>query len=406
VTTLASEEMDGRLTGSAGARRAADYLVFELERLGLEPLPGQDGYRVPFTFTSGVQDRGSTLRIGDWTAPATGLRGLSFSENGTVTGEVVFAGYGITVPESQDFGYDSYFGLDVTDKIVVVLRYSPEDASMEVKTILSRYSGLRYKALNARERGAKALLIVTGPRSPNAGELVGMSFDTAAAGSGIVCASIDGEVAAKLFEKHGDSLESVQQSLDTANPHVTGFVLEGVEASLDVSLQRETSTGYNVAGYLKGAAPDDFVLLGAHFDHLGRGEEGSSLAGKDEAGKVHAGADDNASGVAAVLAVAERLSQRELRQSVAFAFWSGEELGLLGDGARAAGADGALGAARAECATEHGQTRADGDTHRLQAVTDGQPPADALFRVFLRETERRADEQRGHGQAHHYERFG
>lgn len=330
VTTLASDEMDGRLTGSPGAQRAADYLVSELERIGLEPLPGHDGYRIPFTFTSGVTDVGSTLHVGDWTAPASGLRGLSFSENGSVTGEVVFAGYGITVPESQGFGYDSYFGLDVTDKIVVVLRYSPEDASMEVKSILSRYSGLRYKAMNARERGAKALLIVTGPRSPNAGELVRMSFDTAAAGSGIVCASIDGDVATKLFEKHGDSLESVQESLDTANPHVTGFVLEGVEATVDVSLQRETSTAHNVAGYLKGAADDEFILLGAHFDHLGRGEEGSSLAGKDEAGQIHAGADDNASGVAAVLAVAERLSRKELPRSVAFAFWSGEELGLLG----------------------------------------------------------------------------
>ena len=97
------------------------------------------------------------------------MRGLSFSDNGEVSGGVVFAGYGITVPESQGFGYDSYFGLDVKDKIVLVLRYFPEDASTETKSILARYSGLRFKAMNARERGAKGLLLVSGPRSPNAG---------------------------------------------------------------------------------------------------------------------------------------------------------------------------------------------------------------------------------------------
>lgn len=81
------------------------------------------------------------------------------------------------MPESQDFGYDSYFSLDMTDKIVLVLRYVPEDASQDTKGVLARYSGLRYKALNARERGAKGLLVVTGPRSPNAGVLAALSFD-------------------------------------------------------------------------------------------------------------------------------------------------------------------------------------------------------------------------------------
>ena len=96
------------------------------------------------------------------------MQALSFSDDAEVTGPAVFAGYGIVVPESQSFGYDSYATLDVKDKIVVVLRYFPEDADQQTRAILARYSDLRYKAMAARQRGARALLVVTGPRSPNA----------------------------------------------------------------------------------------------------------------------------------------------------------------------------------------------------------------------------------------------
>ena len=104
VTTLASEDMAGRLTGTDGAHKAADYIIQELERLGASTLPGQSSYRIPFEFTAGVQDTGSWLTVDDWSAPSDSVRGLSFSDVGEVDGPVVFAGYGITVPESQDFG--------------------------------------------------------------------------------------------------------------------------------------------------------------------------------------------------------------------------------------------------------------------------------------------------------------
>jgi hypothetical protein len=249
---------------------------------------------------------------------------------------LVFAGYGITVPESQGFGYDSYFGLEVKDKIVLVLRYFPEDATTEVKSVLARYSGLRFKAMNARDRGARGLLVVSGPRSPNAGELVGMSFDSAVAGSGIVAASIRGEVADQLFERiEGKTLAATQKELDSGNPHVAGFAIPGAEIVLNVRLQKETRTAENVVGYFPSTTETPVgatILLGAHYDHLGRGTDGNSLAGKDEAGEIHHGADDNASGVAAVLAIAEKLRGRERKAPVAFAFWAGEELGLLGSG--------------------------------------------------------------------------
>ncbi len=348
VDRLAAEELEGRLTGTGGERAAAEYLAAELEQLGAKPLPGQSGYLIPFEFTAGTSDDGSTLALAwdsgghEWTGVES-IQALSFSDNGSVSGGVVFAGYGLVVPESQDFGYDSYATLDVEDKIVVVLRYFPEDLDQESRSKLARYSGLRYKALQARERGARALVVVSGPRSPNAGEIIPMAFDTAVAGSGIVAASISGAVAERLFEQVPDkTLEQAQAALDDGNPHVTGFEIAGVELTLDVKVERETRTGFNVAGILAGndaqTADKPYVIVGAHYDHLGRGDSGNSLAKQEEAGGVHHGADDNASGAAAVLAAGVRLAGTEHRRHVVLAFWSGEELGLLGSSAFVNGA--------------------------------------------------------------------
>ena len=189
VELLASRQLEGREAGSRGERLAADYLVTQLTRIGARPLPGRSdmlhavrvhGRQPRWRLASHADRSGARTFIG---APDD-VRALSFSDDAEVTGPVVFAGYGLVVPESQNFGYDSYAGLDVKDKIVVVLRYFPEDADEKTRAILARYADLRYKAMAARQRGARAMLVVTGPRSPNAGELVPMTFDTALAGLG------------------------------------------------------------------------------------------------------------------------------------------------------------------------------------------------------------------------------
>ena len=337
VGFLAGERLAGRMTGSEGEALAVEYITAQLKQTGALWLPGLDGYSQPFDFTAGMDDGGSTVEIaiaGETHAwSGDDVQALSFSDNATVGGEVVFAGYGLSIPEEKGFGYNSYFGLDVKDKIVVVLRYVPEDVDDEVRAILARYSGLRYKALHARELGAKALVLVTGPRSPNAGETIPMTFDTALGGSGIAAASVSGEVADTLFRGLPEGgLEKVQQELDTGNPHIQGFALTGLTMTLSTKVLREKRTGHNVVGWLQpdGEPSEDWVLIGAHFDHLGLGDRGNSLADKDEKDQIHFGADDNASGVAAVLDMARRLTNTRRPVNVALAFWSGEELGLLG----------------------------------------------------------------------------
>ena len=125
VEYLASDQLDGRLTGTAGERLAADYLVRQLEQIGARPLPGRESFELPFEFTSGSSDAGSTIKIGHpagergWSGGER-IQALSFSDSGSVTGPVVFAGYGIVVPAGQETYYDSYTGLDVEEKVVVV----------------------------------------------------------------------------------------------------------------------------------------------------------------------------------------------------------------------------------------------------------------------------------------------
>jgi hypothetical protein len=129
------------------------------------------------------------------------------------------------------------------------------------------------------------------------------------------------------------TLAQAQQELDSGNPHVAGFDISGT-ATLDARVSREQRTGHNVLAYLPpttGRSVDKpYVMLGAHYDHLGRGENGDSLARSDEAGDIHNGADDNASGVAAVLSAGGELAAQTRGRGVILAFWSGEELGLLG----------------------------------------------------------------------------
>lgn len=344
VEKLTSPELEGRLAGSEGERRAAAYIASQLARIGAKPLPGQDTLFLPFEFTAGTRDGGTTLTLSTGAAAPSEYRdrdkvqALSFSDNGEASGSIVFAGYGLVVPESQQFGYDSYAGLDVKDKIVLVLRYFPEDADRDTRAILARYADLRYKAMAARQRGAKALLVVTGPRSPNAGETIPMSFDTALAGSGIVAASIAGDVAERIVGAAGKALADVQKELDAGNPHTPGFAIPAATATIRAAVERERHQGRNVVGYLPATSPTPgvdkpWVALGAHYDHLGRGAYGNSLAGKDERGRIHFGADDNASGTAAVLAIAETLADAPRARNVMFAFWSAEEIGLVGSAA-------------------------------------------------------------------------
>ena len=350
VQFLASDELQGRMTGSEGAKRAAEYIATQFSQLNLKPIGDAASYFQTFEFTAGrrVIAAENRFHITRQTHGAEQVmecsverdfQPLSFSRNGVVEGEVVFVGYGLTVPGELGEGYDAYAGLDVKDKIVVALRYVPEGVEPERRQQLNRYAGLRYKAMQAREQGAKAFLVVAGPNSPNAGKLIPLDFDSSLADSGIVAASISDTVANALFAPSGKNLKDVQSGLDVENPHFLGqFPLPGVKVKIVVSVEKVKKTDQNVVALLPPPELTDdteYVIVGAHYDHIGHGEIGS-LARKGEEGQIHNGADDNASGTAVVLELATTLSAayqkspEKFRRGIIFALWSGEELGLIG----------------------------------------------------------------------------
>ena len=336
VLALTGPGTDGRAVGTAGAATARRYLLAELAAAGVEPLPGRDRLSLPFPFVSGVEPLGATLRAGGHKRFAgDDLRAFAFSETGEVRGRLFFAGYGIRVPETAGFSYDSYAGHEVEDRIVVALRYFPDSAEGERRAALSRNAGLRQKAAAARDLGAVGLVLVTGPRSENAGALAPDGFDIAApGGQGIVAVSITGEAAERLLAGSGIALGDAQEALDRSDLDPAGSRDLPGAAVLSVDLERIRATGVNVVGVLPaadGSAAPPFVAIGAHYDHLGRG--GSGSLAPHGAAEVHPGADDNASGVAAVLAVARRVAEEPLPRPLLVGLWSGEESGLLGSNA-------------------------------------------------------------------------
>ena len=346
VDYLCRKELGGRMTGSAGERKATAYMAAYLDHLGLVPAGDNGTWFQEFDFPAGTElgpenrfevDFGKeelkTLKINkDW-------RPLTFSGNVDIDlSEVVYAGYGIVSPEKNGFDeYDSYVHLDVKDKWVMVFRFVPEKVTPEHRRHFQFYGELRKKAFFARDHGAKGLIVVSGPNSNVRKQLVPMQNDFSPSGSSIAAISITDSVASEMLKTAGKDLKKLQDKLEDGSP-VMGFDLKGFHVSGKTSVKKITGKGRNVIGRLMvGDKPsDDAIIVGAHIDHLGAGGSNNSLARNEEQGNIHFGADDNASGVAATLEIAEYIaSQRKkgklkLKRDIIFAGWSGEELGLHG----------------------------------------------------------------------------
>lgn len=343
VDYLTRPDLGGRLTGTEGERRATAYVAAYLESLGFEPA-GEDGtYFQSFEFPAGSRlTDDNKMVVGDQTLKLdTDWRPLSFSKDGTTeaTG-VVFAGYGMQIPGSEDVEeYDSYVHLNVTDQWVMVLRDLPQEIAPERRQQMARYSAPRRKASVARDMGAAGIIFVAGPTSKVRDQLIQFDRNASQANVSISTVSVSNDVAAKMLKKSGKDLGELQAGLDDGSLAM-GFALEGVEVSATVGIERKRGTGRNVVARLPAADKANekipALIIGAHVDHLGRGGGSNSLARDDERSSVHLGADDNASGVAAMLEIAQYLAAEKKsgslkpKRDLLIAGWSGEELGLFG----------------------------------------------------------------------------
>ncbi|MEM7557859.1 MAG: M20/M25/M40 family metallo-hydrolase [Planctomycetota bacterium] len=344
VDYLCRPELGGRLTGTEGELKATAYVAAYLESLGLFPA-GQDGtFFHNFEFVSDVKlGEANALTLGDGAFEVNKQwRPVFFSKEGPVdAAEVVCAGYGIVAPEGENQDeYDSYVHLDVKDKWVLCFRQMPQDIAPERRQHLARFSGERYKSMVARDRGARGIIFVSGPNSPLRSRLVPLRMDGSLSGSSLAVISIDDGVGQQLVKKSGKNLKEIQSLYDSGEPQM-GFLLEGVKLAAEVDIEPVKSRGRNVVAILPaGERPaEQMIVVGAHIDHLGTGQGGGSLAKDDEIGGMHRGADDNASGVACMLEIAQYLADQKesgklnSKRDILFAAWSGEELGLRGSAA-------------------------------------------------------------------------
>jgi len=339
VRYLASDELAGRGTGTPGNVMAAEYIARLLKGWGLAPMGDNGTYFQHFTVVTGVRAGGSNALTASGpafpggsvaAAPEADFRPLGFSRDGTVTGSLAFAGYGIT---SADSSYNDYRTLDCAGRILIVLRYSPDGS--DPHGALSRYSAFQTKTRLARERGAAGMIVVTGAADESEDRLMPLRYDQSFANGGIPCITVRRAFADRLIAATGWTVAAVQESIKARGASVA-FPVPGVTVTMTTEVERITAPTANVVAGIASADPslkDQALVLGAHFDHLGMGGEGSGSLQPDTVA-IHHGADDNASGTAGLLELARAFAPERatLGRSVVFTFFSGEEMGTLGSG--------------------------------------------------------------------------
>src|ERR1700722_9183707 len=335
IKFLASKEMKGGGTGSPELEKAAAYIAADFRSFGLQPVDGKSYYQA-FSVTTHAR-LGSDNRFG-YTVAGKRVKlnfpedftPFNFSARARMSGPVVFAGYGITAPE---YNYDDYKGIDVPGKMVLILRPEPQefdDKSVFAGKVYTQHSQFWSKASNAKMHGASGVILVS-DRAAHPGESEELEKFAEVAGpgdAGIPFLQMKSEVADRWFALAGKSAEDIQAGIDKdLQPRSFAFPssLE-VDANLDV--ERVVKTAHNVAGYLPGLT-EEYIVIGAHYDHLGLGEQFSMAPSL--AGTIHPGADDNASGTAGVIELARWFSaQPTQKRGSLFLAFAGEELVLLG----------------------------------------------------------------------------
>ncbi|MBL8849496.1 MAG: M20/M25/M40 family metallo-hydrolase [Planctomycetaceae bacterium] len=397
VQTLASDDFEGRGVGTAGLEKAAEYVRNAFVGAGLDvTVAGGDPYQ-EFEITTGSQlTEPNTLAFNGANGQTIDLkydadfRTCSFGDPGTFDAEIVFCGYGI---ESTDPPYNDFEAVDVKDKVVLVIRRTPqqkhENGLFAVAHGASRHASLTTKVSQAFQRGAAAVLVVndvfTGRNEReqlesqlkeaeaevlaaadqlvdaadvadadlaksaletavrhvrdvrdmlgklNADPLIAFGYGGSRTGKSLPVFSISQAVCNQLLvESIGKSQSQIEDEIDaTGKPQ--SVALTGWTAAGQASLKPVTVEIKNVIGVLEGEGPlaDETVVIGAHYDHVGFGGEGSLAPGSTE---IHNGADDNASGTAALLELARRFGERtpRLPRRLVFIAFTGEERGLLG----------------------------------------------------------------------------
>lgn len=371
VALLASDAMEGRKTGAPGGRLAEEYVAAVFRDLGLEPAGIDGSFFHRFEFADGVEigpaSRLTLLADGRPTAFEldNDWRPLGFSAIGELAPScVVFAGYGLRYGREGEAGrYDSYAALLSTETGAsgvgrvaeadakplngcwsLVWRGAPPLADQARRSDLLGVAGIGYKASVARSLGAAGLIVADGPGAGYFPGLPALNFNTRVRREPFPVLAIGGRALGSLLRGGGLDPDAEAAAHGASEAPGAARRLPDVAVAANIDLIEKRLSGRNVLARLRMGGGDSApVVIGAHLDHLGRGGSFASLANINELNQIHYGADDNASGVAALLEIAEHVAEQRARdlsaglasgeRDIVFAAWMGEEFGLLGSAA-------------------------------------------------------------------------
>jgi hypothetical protein len=329
IEYLASDSLKGRKPGTPESVLAAEYIRNQFKAAGLVLL-GDEGMQY-FELVTDVE-------LGDGNSfSVNGINGilnddfvpLPFTENSHVSESAVFVGYGFDI-NNDSVQWNDYEGMDLNGRWAIIMRGSPD-----AENPTGKFSGNvaeRIKVMVAKDKGAAGVIFVSGEQFDEADKLLKLSYDKSAARAGIPVVNVKRNLVDTVFSAFGLSVAKAEtRIMQTRSPYC--FTVPAVfDIETDVLLKKERAQ--NVVAMLKGSDPvlaDQYIIIGAHYDHLGMGGPGSGSRMPDTVA-VHYGADDNASGVAGVIELAEKLASEKgsIGRSIVFMAFDAEEMGLVG----------------------------------------------------------------------------
>ncbi len=328
IRYLSHESRSGRYPGTRGSKDVISYIIKQFKSYGI--MPGSKGSFVqPFDITTGIElgEVNYAILNGDTLIAKQDYIPLAFSENSAISGSLVFAGYGFKI-EQEDLQWNDYKNLDVNGKWVVIMRHSPERHNQHSK--YAPHSSLHKKMLVARDQGAAGVIFVSQIEDE---DLYPLTYNRGYKNAGIPVIHLSNKAADNLFKPFGWSRQSIQETMNRSLTSIN-FKLNNMKFFVSVELSLKKTRAANVIGTIKSGNRkyrDEYIVVGAHFDHLGIGGAGSGSR-DTETQSIHPGADDNASGVSGLLELAQKLSAQRsrLKRSVLFIGFDAEEKGLLG----------------------------------------------------------------------------
>ncbi len=329
IEFLASDSLKGRLPGTPEGAIAAQYIDNKLIQYGYTPL-ADNGYQYFDVVIEVIAGNKNVLEFDDYSASLNeNFIPYNFSANKTVEANVIFAGYGFDI-ETDNIKWNDYKDIDVTGKWVMVFRADPELKNADSEFI--PYSNERYKVLTAKDNGAAGVLLVSGFEFDKKDQLTKLEKDQTESNFGIPVFHIKREVAEKILANSGKTVSDLEKQLNK-NMLPNSFNCDvTINATSDVSFKKVKSQ--NVVAVLHGNDPvlkDEYILIGGHYDHLGMGGSSTSSRMPDSLA-VHFGADDNASGIASIIEIAEKLASNKdyMQRSVIVMAFGAEEIGTIG----------------------------------------------------------------------------